>query len=245
MDHFKKLIILIVAFALCSSIVLSGCTNNSVEATVESTNSDNSEIATSIETSRNTLNTVSSSTSNSNSTDQRLEKDAWRMAYIEYIRGGDGEYSRDSYPNAWAEYTYFTLLDVDGDDVPELLRTGSYVAQGEALVTYADGKLKIINSYASEYFFQGNSGYLWREERDRENDIEYYRYFKYNKGDLTLLLEAAEIDETASRDHKFIWDGKEVTEEVFRSHLKEFKNNPKIYAESSDLDEMAFAISDF
>ena len=217
MDHFKKLIILIVAFALCSSIVLSGCTNNSVEATDESTNSDNSEIATSIETSRNTLNTVSSSTSNSNSTDQRLEKDAWRMAYIEYIRGGDGEYSRDSYPNAWAEYTYFTLLDVDGDDVPELLRTGGYVAQGEALVTYADGKLKIINSYASEYFFQGNSGYLWREERDRENDIEYYRYFKYNKGDLTLLLEAAEIDETASRG----------------------------YAESSDLDEMAFAISDF
>ena len=56
---------------------------------------------------------------------------------------------------------------------------------------------------------------------------------RLDKFNLDELIVVSELDE------------KEVTEEVFRSHLKEFKNNPKIYAESSDLDEMAFAISDF
>lgn len=245
MRHLNKPISLLAVILLFGSIILSGCFDDPEETTVESFASNSTTVPFSNVTEEDNTKVTMVSASNSYSTDQRLERDAWKIAYIDYIKGGDGEYSRNPYPNAWDEYTYFTLVDVDGDEIPELYRQGGYVAQGEALVTYANGKLKVINSYASGYFFQGNSGYLWREERDRENDIEYYRHYKYDKGNLTLLLEAAEIDETASRKQKYVWDGKEVSEEVFRSHINEINDNSKSYTDSLLYDDIIQAINQF
>lgn len=174
-------------------------------------------------------------------------RDDWKLAYIEYVRHGDGDnMSSGNYDVPWDENTYFQLIDVDGDEVPELYRSGGFVAQGEALLTYANGKLVIIDSYASGYDFEGNSGYLWRAERDRENDIEYYRYFKFNHGNMTLLMEAAEIDPTADRAAKYVWDGKKVSEEEFdRLRKTKIKDNTKAYTEGLLQEDMLIAINNF
>ena len=173
--------------------------------------------------------------------------DDWKMAYIEYVRHGDGgNRSSGNYDVPWDEYTYFSLVDVDGDSIPELYRSGGFVAQGEALLTYANGKLIVIDSYASGYAFEGNTGYLWREERDRENDIEYYRYYKFDHGNMKLLLEAAEIDPTADRTEKYVWDGKEVSKEKFDElRSNKIKDNPKTYADGVLAEDMIVAINDF
>lgn len=120
------------------------------------------------------------------------------------------------------------------------------VAQGEALLTYANGKLIIIDSYASGYYFEGNSGYLWREERDRENDIEYYRYFKFNNGEMKLLLESAEIDQTANKSEKYVWDGKEVSKEKFDDlRQSKIKDNPKTYTDDLLAEDMLVATNNY
>lgn len=182
----------------------------------------------------------------STTTKDRSEDD-WKLAYTEYVRHGDGgNKSSGNYDVPWDECTYFCLIDVDGDSIPELHRSGGFVAQGEALLTYANGKLIIIDSYASGYYFEGNSGYLWREERDRENDIEYYRYFKFDHGNMKLLLEAAEIDPTADRTEKYIWDGKEVSKEKFDDlRQSKIKDEPKYYTDGLFAEDMLVAINDF
>ena len=92
----------------------------------------------------------------------------------------------------------------------------------------------------------GNTGYLWREERDRENDIEYYRYFKFDHGNMKLLLEAAEIDPTADRAEKYVWDGKEVTKEKFDElRQSKIKDEPKYYTDGLFAEDMLVAINDF
>lgn len=177
------------------------------------------------------------------------KSDEWKKAYINYILHGDGgNKSSGNYDEPWDEYTYYQLIDVDGDEVPELLRTGGFVAQGEALLTYANGKLIIIDSYVSSYFFEGNSGYLWRSERDRTNDIQYYRYFEFNEGKMTELKEAAEIDPTAVREAKYIWDGKVVTQEEFdklRNNEIYSIRNTNVYTEELLQEDMLVAINDF
>lgn len=183
---------------ILSLSVLSGCSQSTNESLDETNSSLKSQTIQSNDS-------ISDAVPNETTTAKDRSEDDWKLAYIEYVRHGDGgNRSSGNYDIPWDEYTYFSLIDVDGDSIPELYRSGGFVAQGEALLTYANGKLIIIDSYASGYAFEGNTGYLWREERDRENDIEYYRYFKFDHGNMKLLLEAAEIDPTADRTEKYV-----------------------------------------
>lgn len=236
----NKLSLLVTILLIFSMVFISACSHSSDEHTHESSSTIGTQVFENevSETERNTYNA---------STTKNRSGDDWKLAYIEYVRHGDGgKKSSGNYDVPWDEYTYFSLVDVDGDSIPELYRYGGFVAQGEALLTYANGKLIIIDSYASGYCFEGNSGYLWREERDRENDIEYYRYFKFDHGNMKLLLEAAEIDPTADRTEKYVWDGKEVSKEEFDDlRQSKIKNNPKTYADGLLAEDIIVSINDY
>ncbi len=236
----KTLSLMVCLLWLCSFVFFSACSQSVDEYASESNNISGSLTALSNDS-------VSKNESYETSTTKNRSGDDWKLAYIEYVRHGDGgNKSSGNYDVPWEEYTYFKLIDVDGDEIPELYRYGGSVAQGEALVTYVDGNLKVIDSYASGYSFEGNTGYLWREERDRDNDIEYYRQFRFNKGNMTLLLEAAEIDQTADRQEKYVWDGKEISKEQFDElRQKNIKDNPKLYTDDLIAEDMLVAINNF
>ena len=128
---------------ILSLSVLSGCSQSTNESLDETNSSLKSQTIQSNDS-------ISETVPNETTTAKDRSEDDWKLAYIEYVRHGDGgNRSSGNYDIPWDEYTYFSLVDVDGDSIPELYRSGGFVAQGEALLTYANGKLIIIDSYAS------------------------------------------------------------------------------------------------
>ena len=64
----------------------------------------------------------------------------WKSAYINYLRNG--------IKNNWAKngkggYSYegYALIDIDGNDIPELYMMGNSTASGDQICTYNNGKV--------------------------------------------------------------------------------------------------------
>ena len=107
---------------ILSLSVFTGCSQNPNEALDESTTSIETQ---SIQSDYSISNTISNETT----TAKDRSEDDWKLAYIEYVRHGDGgNKSSGNYDVPWDEYTYFSLVDVDGDSIPELYRSGGFVA---------------------------------------------------------------------------------------------------------------------
>lgn len=81
-----------------------------------------------------------------------------------------------------------------------------------------------------------------------DKPVPNYRYFEFNEGKMTELKEAAEIDPTAVREAKYIWDGKVVTQEEFdklRNNEIYSIRNTNVYTEELLQEDMLVAINDF
>lgn len=218
-DRIKVFLALLLTVSL---LVLTSCSNRSRDVNDNTETSGDSETILTTKTNEE-YDSSNEDDSETVSVTPRSSND-WKRAYVDYILNGNEGLSDYGYYDEWNEDTYFMLVDVNDDEIPELFRSGGSIAQGQALVTYANGKIKIIDSYVSSYTFMDNSDYLWRQERDRAEDIEYYRYFKFNHGDLKLILEGAAIDPRYDRNEKYMWDGKEVSQQTFEAHIKEIES---------------------
>lgn len=139
--------------------------------------------------------------------------EGWKQAFISYVNSGnDG--------GAWDSSTTFRLIDVDGDEIPELQRVGGVTAQGNSLVSYYHGRIERMDCYAPGISVEGKTGNMCTQELKGSRDRVEYRYYRFSKGQFTLLHIAQQIFPAASRNEQFLWDGNIVSESQFRSRQK-------------------------
>lgn len=136
----------------------------------------------------------------------------WKKAYKDYILGLDE-----------ISFLETTLIHLDDNDIPELYIIGSSEADGETVVTYADGKIaeyKLLRIEGVKYTersghlvsFNGNMGYYPAEHIVLENG-------KFTVVDTGLKEEKEYIQETDTLIYTYYINEKEVSEKVFNDTM--------------------------
>ena len=89
--------------------------------------------------------------------DKPADSGAWKQAYIDYIDNTIAETFSDS--SMFFEASQFAIIDIDGDDVPEIFFDSGSGAGGSGLLTYADGEVsELIGGNSSSVYYIEASG---------------------------------------------------------------------------------------
>ena len=140
---------------------------------------------------------------------------AWKDAYIEILKNVE--------PYQWSG---FTLIYLDDDDVPELVMAGIDEATGNVLVAYTkDGvKHNQLNRLYFSYIERGN------QLCNSEGLMDYYYDLVLTLQDGQLVLtdqgyygaednSNVQFDEKGERIYRYEWNGKQVTKDEYAKEL--------------------------
>lgn len=72
----------------------------------------------------------------------------WKQAYIDYIDNTIAETFSDS--SMFFEASQFAIIDIDGDDVPEIFYSVGSGMSGSGLLTYADGEVSELHGKSND-----------------------------------------------------------------------------------------------
>lgn len=156
---------------------------------------------------------ISSKSEQKNSA-QEASSDEWKQAYINWV-------------NQRPDWTY-VLIDVNGDDIPEIAAIGTCMADGGAVVTYANGEVQELQTYRAGIFYMQGQNAIDNEDGNMGN--YYDRVFKIEDGKWVQIGDGAygdESDDPVETDEygndtinfKYTWNGKDVSEEEYSSNL--------------------------
>ena len=141
---------------------------------------------------------------------------AWKQAYIEYINSNQYQYN--------CEY-YYKLVDINGDDIPELYTSSSVAAYGGSICTYIDGKvveqwLTVMSlSYIEGQNLLLNSGGKMDYYYDYIYRINGSRFEKIHSGEFQR-----DFSNTESYTLIYNWDGRQVSETEYNAQLNQVIN---------------------
>lgn len=155
-----------------------------------------------------------SSKSEQKNSGQEASSDEWKQAYINWV-------------NQRPDWTY-VLIDVNGDDIPEIATIGTCMADGGAVATYANGEVQELQTYRAGIFYMQGQNAIDNEDGNMGN--YYDRVFKIEDGKWVQIGDVAygdESDDPVETDEygndtinfKYTWNGKDVSEEEYSSNL--------------------------
>ena len=140
---------------------------------------------------------------------------AWKDAYINIVKNAD--------PYEWDG---FTLIYLDDDDVPELVKAGSSEARGNVLVAYTEDGVKEnqLNRLFFSYIERGN------QLCNSEGLMDYYYdlVFYLQDGELVLTDQGyygaednsnVQFDKNGEPIYQYEWNGKKVTKDEYAKEL--------------------------
>lgn len=157
---------------------------------------------------------ISSKSEQKNSA-QEASSDEWKQAYINWV-------------NQRPDWTY-VLIDVNGDDIPEIAAHSGNMADGGAVGTYANGKVQEIPiarggliSVQGQNVVDNSDGHVGRYY-DYVYKIDDGRWVQIgdgeygDDGDTTM-----ETDKYGNSTIKFVytWNGEKVSEDEYSANLK-------------------------
>lgn len=157
---------------------------------------------------------ISSKSEQKNSA-QEASSDEWKQAYINWV-------------NQRPDWTY-VLIDVNGDDIPEIAAHSGNMADGGAVGTYANGKVQEIPiarcgliSVQGQNVVDNSDGHMGRYY-DCVYKIDDGRWVQIgdgeygDDGDTTM-----ETDKYGNSTIKFVytWNGEKVSEDEYSANLK-------------------------
>lgn len=157
---------------------------------------------------------ISSKSEQKNSA-QEASSDEWKQAYINWV-------------NQRPDWTY-VLIDVNGDDIPEIAAHSGNMADGGAVGTYANGKVQEIPiarggliSVQGQNVVDNSDGHVGRYY-DCVYKIDDGRWVQIgdgeygDNGDTTM-----ETDKYGNSTIKFVytWNGEKVSEDEYSANLK-------------------------
>lgn len=165
--------------------------------------------------------------------DNYTEIDSWKSSYIEYIDQyvTNDENFRDS--------ASFYLLNINGDDIPELHIQSGFGYGGSKLATYSDTGIE-------ELFFGNSSGVSYIEGENvfdysgGHMDNYYDAVYKIESGKFVLIGSGdygaidnsrVEIDENGEPVYVYYWNDKEVSKSEYKAELNKVfdENKAKSY----------------
>ena len=156
-----------------------------------------------------------SSKSEQKNSGQEASSDEWKQAYINWV-------------NQRPDWTY-VLIDVNGDDIPEIAAHSGNMADGGAVGTYANGKVQEIPiarcgliSVQGQNVVDNSDGHMGRYY-DYVYKIDDGRWVQIgdgeygDNGDTTM-----ETDKYGNSTIKFVytWNGEKVSEDEYSANLK-------------------------
>lgn len=150
-----------------------------------------------------------SSKSEQKNSGQEASSDEWKQAYINWV-------------NQRPDWTY-VLIDVNGDDIPEIATIGTCMADGGAVATYANGEVQELQTYRAGIFYMQGQNAIDNEDGNMGN--YYDRVFKIEDGKWVQIGDESddpvETDEYGNDtiNFKYTWNGKDVSEEEYSSNL--------------------------
>lgn len=138
---------------------------------------------------------------------------AWKQAYIEYINSNQYQYN--------CEY-YYKLVDINGDDIPELYTSSSVAAYGGSICTYIDGKVVEQRlTVMSLSYIEGQNLFL----NSGGKMDHYYDYIYRTNGSRFEKVHSGEYyREGFNIDLIYNWDGRQVSETEYNAQLNQVIN---------------------
>jgi len=162
----------------------------------------------------------------------------YKTAYAEFL----ADYLKDADEDTVADYK-FVLVDINGDDTPELILDTQVYATGMCLMTYADGTVdyiddaKVSENLSNMSYSEGNNLVVFNggQQGSYTDAIYTIEDGKWKE----LHFGSYSIDPTveAETDEKLdcTWDGDEVTEEEYDDNYNEaLDGNDVTYLNSSE-----------
>lgn len=139
---------------------------------------------------------------------------AWRNAYIEWV-------------NTWNAATTFELIDVNGDEIPEIVAIGKDMAHGTTIATYGKNGIQEVEIYRCEAKYLPGKNRL--DNSGGSMDMYQDRIFKIENGNWVQLADGKygfingtpmRYDENDEPIYKYEWNGKEVTQKQYQQEVK-------------------------
>lgn len=154
----------------------------------------------------------------------------WKSAYINYLRNG--------IKNNWAKngkggYSYegYALIDIDGNDIPELYMMGNSTASGDKICTYNNGK--VVEAWGWVYGISYVKGKNLLNISGGHMDVYFDHIYKIENGEFVQIHKGdygaednsnVKFDENDMPIYKYEWDGKKVSKSEYESLLNSTYN---------------------
>ena len=153
--------------------------------------------------------------------EQKVTKEEWQAAYKDWV-------------GKWSDDTRFELFDMNGDDVPEIVRVGSCMADGATVATCTPDGIREEEIYRIGMWYIPGGNVL--DNNDGNMGVFYDRVFEIKDGEWLQIGDGEcrmedntnpEYDENGDYVFQYKWDGKEVTNKKYEKKLKKLFGNRK------------------
>ena len=148
------------------------------------------------------------------------------------VKNGQAAYME--WVGKWSDDTKFELFDMNGDDVLEIVRVGSCMADGATVATYTPDGIQEEEVYRIGMWYIPGSNVL--DNNDGNMGVFYDRVFEIKDGKWVQIGDGEygmedntnlEYDENGDYVFRYKWDGKEVTNKKYEKKLKKLFGNRK------------------
>lgn len=151
--------------------------------------------------------------------EQKVTKEEWQAAYTDWV-------------GKWSDDTKFELFDMNGDDVPEIVRVGSCMADGATVATCTPDGIQEEEIYRIGMLYIPGANVL--DNNDGNMGVFYDRVFEIKDGKWVQIGDGnygmadnmnPEYDENGDYVFEYKWDGKEVSKKKYEKELKKLFGN--------------------
>ncbi len=176
-----------------------------------------------------------------------VSAEPWQQAYIDYLTQESEVESQEGY----------TLIYLDGDEIPELVEIGDCEAVGCRIVNFSDGAVHVAQLNRLHFSYLEKENLLCNSEGNM--DCYYDLVYQIKDGELTLLAEGyygaednsnVQYDEEGNPIYRYEWEGVEMSREDYEKALNAIYDTSRakdghLYGESQSVEEMISLLENF
>lgn len=151
------------------------------------------------------------------------EKEAWKMEYIEYIKGIA---QKDSYIY---DNGKFVFVNINGDDIPEIFYDSGSGYGGSGLITYSNEKVVELHMGNSSYinYIEGKNIFKYS---GGHMDVYYDKIYSIDNGDFVLHYTGdygasdnsnIQFDSDGNLIYNYYWNNVKVSKEEYNNLINE------------------------
>ena len=172
-------------------------------------------------------------TGQNDSKEETAGTENWKKLYTDYVQSAQSE-----------GYAGYSLIYLDGDDVPELYLYGSSTAQGDQICTVKDGQIR------TQALGNGGLSYIEKQncfcDSGGRMDVYYDHIYQIRDGSFVKTAEGnygaedntnVQTDAQGNPIYQYSWEGTEMTKEEYEQRFAElFDKDRAVWASKGTVD---------